>query len=51
MRAAVEAESAKRVFDLRGHCHGDFSVFWSKLLKYLTSYLFANIKLLLEHRE
>ena len=35
---------------LEGHCHRDFSVFWSKLLNYLTRYLFANIKLLLEHQ-
>ena len=26
-------------------------MFWSKLLEYLTRYLFANIKLLLEHRD
>ena len=36
---------------LKGHCHGDFSVFCSKLLKYLTRYLFSNIKLLLEERK
>ena len=36
---------------LGGPIHGDFAVFWSKLLKYLTKNLFANMKLLLEHRE
>ena len=36
---------------LKGHCHGDFAVFWSKLLKCLTKNLFAKIKLLLEHWE
>ena len=36
---------------LKGHCHGDFAVFWSKLLKHLMKNLFANVKLLLEHRE
>ena len=30
---------------LKGHCRGDFFVFWSKLLKFLTRFLFANIKL------
>lgn len=25
---------------LKGHCHGDFAVFWYKLLKYLTKNLF-----------
>ena len=36
---------------LKGHCHGDFAVFWSKLLKYLTKNLFCNMKLLLQYRE
>ena len=36
---------------LKGQCHGDFSVFWSNLLKYVTRYLFSNIKLLFEQRE
>ena len=36
---------------LKEHCHYDFTVLWSKLLKYLTKNLFANMKLLLEHRE
>ena len=39
------------VCHFKGHCPEDFSVFWSKLLKYLTRYLFVNIKLLLQHRE
>ena len=34
---------------LNGHCHGDFAVFWSKQLKYLTKNLFSNMKLFLEH--
>ena len=33
------------------HCHGDFAIFWSKLLKYLTKNLFCNMTLLLQHRE
>ena len=36
---------------LKGHCHGDFAVCWSKMLKCLTKNIFSNIKLLLEHRE
>ena len=36
---------------LKEHCHGHFSVFWPKGLKYLTRHLFSNIKLLVEHRE
>ena len=36
---------------LKGHCHGDFAIFSSKWLKYLTKNLFSNMKLLLEHRE
>ena len=39
------------VSGLKGHCHGDFAVFWSKLLKHLTKNLLANMKLFLEHRE
>ena len=35
---------------LKGHCHRD-SLFWSKLLKYLTRYLFSSIKLPLDHGE
>ena len=31
---------------LKGHCHDDFAVFWSKLHKHLTKNLFANMKLL-----
>ena len=38
-------------FMLKGHCHGDFAIFSSKWLKYLTKNLFSNMKLLLEHRE
>ena len=34
-----------------GHCHGDFAVYWSKLLRYLTKNLFNNMKLSLEHRD
>ena len=37
--------------NLKGHCHGDFAVFWSKLLRHLTKNLFADVKLLLEHRK
>ena len=36
---------------LKGHCHGDFAIFSSKWLKYLTKNLFSNMKLLFEHRE
>ena len=36
---------------LKGHCHTDFAVFWSKYTKYMTNYLCSNIKLLLEHQE
>ena len=36
---------------LKGHCHGDFAVCWSKLLKYLIKNLISNMKLSLEHRE
>ena len=36
---------------LKGHCHADFAVFWSKYIKYMTNYLCLNIKLLLEHQE
>ena len=32
-------------------CHGDFAVFWSKLLKYLKKNLYSNMKLLSQHRE
>ena len=34
-----------------GHCHGDFAVYWSKLLRYLTKNLFNNMELSLEHRD
>ena len=33
------------------HCYGDFAVFWSKLLTYLTKNLFSNMKLLSQHSE
>ena len=36
---------------LRGHCYGNFIVFWSKLLQHLTKNLFSNMKLLLEQWE
>ena len=36
---------------LKGHCHTDFAVFWSKYTKYMTNYPCSNIKLLLEHQE
>ena len=39
------------IFMSKGHCHGDFAVFWFKELKYLTKNLSANMKSLLEHRE
>ena len=35
-------------------CHGDFAVYWSKLLKFftnLTKNLFSSMKLLSEHQE
>ena len=38
-----------RCLDLKGHCHGDFAVFWSKMFKYLTKNLFCNIKSLSQH--
>ena len=31
--------------NLKGHCHDDFAVFWSKLLKSFTKNLFFDIKL------
>ena len=40
-----------RSIKIKGRCHGDFAVFWSELLKYLTKSLFSNKKLLLEYRE
>ena len=40
-----------KMFILKGHCHGDFAIFSSKWLKYLTKNFFSNMKLLLEHRE
>ena len=36
---------------LKAHCDGDFAVYWSKVLKYLTKNLFSNMKSLLQHRE
>ena len=36
---------------LKGHCHGNFAIFWSKPLKYLTKSLFFNKKLLTQHWE
>ena len=36
---------------LKGHCHGNFAIFWSKLLKCLTKSLFFNMKLLIQHWE
>ena len=41
--------SCKR--DLKGLCHTDFAVFWSKLLRHLTKNVSANMKLLAEHRQ
>ena len=35
----------------KGHCHGNFAIFWSKLLKYLSKSLFFNMKLLIQHWE
>ena len=46
----------KRIFTcekiprLRGHCHGDFTVFLSKLFKVLTKNLFYDMKSVLKHR-
>ena len=37
------------LYVLKGYCHGDFVVFWSKQLKYLTKNVFSNMKLFLEH--
>ena len=36
---------------LKGHCHSNFAIFWSKPLKYLTKILFFNMKLLIQHWE
>ena len=36
---------------LKGHCHGNCAMFWSKPLKYLTKSLFFNMKLLIQHWE
>ena len=36
---------------LKGHCHDNFAMFWSKPLKYLTKSLFFNMKLLIQHWE
>ena len=36
---------------LKGKYQGDFAVFCSKLLKYLTKNRFSNMKMLLERRE
>ena len=38
-------------WQLKGHAHGDFAVFWSKLLKYFPKNLFCFMKLPLPHRE
>ena len=40
-----------RHYWLKGHCHSDFPVCWSKLLKNLITNLFSDIKLLLGHQE
>ena len=40
-----------RVFVLKGHCHANFAIFWSKPLKYLTKSLFFNKKLLIQYWE
>lgn len=32
----------QQLWKVNGHWHGDFSVFCSKLIKYLTKYLFSN---------
>ena len=37
--------------NLKGHCRGNFAIFWSKPLKYLTRSLFFNMKLLIQHWE
>ena len=37
--------------EFKGLCHGNFAVFWSKLLKYLPKNLFCKMKLILQHRE
>ena len=41
----------RRARDLKGHWHGNFAIFWSKPLKYLTKSLFFNMKLLIQHWE
>ena len=38
-------------YKLKGHCHGNFAMFWSKPLKYWTKSLFFNMKLLIQHWE
>ena len=37
--------TVKVLRNLMGHCYGDFAVFWSKILKYLTMNPFSNMKL------
>ena len=44
-------DNCVRSLVLKGRCHGDFAVCWSKLLKSLSKNLFSNLKLLLEHRK
>ena len=58
MGICIHGEDLLFIFALRfavrallGHCHSDFAVSSSKLLKYLTKSLFANMKLHLERRE
>ena len=42
-----EPPAVQKVLSLyRRHCHGDFAVFSSKWLKYLTKNLFSNMKFL-----
>ena len=44
-------EGTSSTVSLKGHCHGNFAIFWSKPLKYLTKSLFFNMKLLIQHWE
>ena len=44
----LNLKQKKKKLILKGHCHGDFSVCWTKQFKYLTKNPFLNVKSLLE---
>ena len=48
---AIQAVAIMYLALLKGHCRGDFAVFWSKQLKYLTKNFFPNMILLFEGRK